>query len=406
MSWQDGTLGDLLSMKRGYDLPEDDRKQGDIPVVGSAGITGYHNEAKVIGGGVTIGRSGNSFGKVFYCSGDFWPHNAAMYVNDYKGNDKKYIFYFLSNINFENYNSGSAQPSLNRNYVYPIKIKIPSLSIQRKIASILSAYDDLIENNTKRIKLLEEAAQNIYKEWFVHFRFPGYEKAQFKNGLPEGWRKERIKNVIDFHIGGGWGKDDFEGNFTENAYVIRGTDIPKIQQGNVKEVPSRFHTRSNLQNRMLKEGDIIFEVSGGSKTQPVGRSLLMTEAIFSMLNSNNVIPASFCKLISPNTNLCSSYFLESFLKDGYTNGLISSFENQSASNIINFRFNDFIDKGEIAIPNRKVLLEFDKIMQPMKKQIGNCLLQNQQLKEARDILLPRLMNRTIEVNAEVEELVV
>ena len=205
MNWTESTLGQLLQLQRGYDLPSDNRSYGEIPIIGSAGITGFHNEAKVFGGGVTIGRSGNSFGKVFKCKVDFWPHNAALYVKETFGNDINFIYYFLLNLDFSNYNSGSAQPSLNRNFIYPIQIKIPPLKTQKRIASILSAYDDLIENNLKRIKLLEETAQNIYKEWFVNFRFPNYESTPFneETGLPEGWGMKPLNEYVDFKEGPG-----------------------------------------------------------------------------------------------------------------------------------------------------------------------------------------------------------
>jgi type I restriction enzyme S subunit len=172
------TLGDFVTLQRGHDLPESKRRPGNVPVIGSFGITGYHDTAKAKGPGVTIGRSGASFGVVSYCPVNYWPHNAALYVTDFQGNDERFSYYFLKSIDFKNYNSGSAQPSLNRNYIYPIEIKVPPLPTQRKIAAILSAYDDLIENNTRRIEILEEMARSLYREWFVNFRFPGHEQVK------------------------------------------------------------------------------------------------------------------------------------------------------------------------------------------------------------------------------------
>ena len=120
----------------------------------------------------------------------------------------------------------------------------------------------------------------------MRFRFPGREGVRWVEGLPEGWERKAVSEAIEYHIGGGWGQDEFQGDFMLPAYVIRGTDIPKLQQGNSLEVPFRFHTKINLSSRKLQEGDLVFEVSGGSKGQPGGRSLLITSKILeSMVNS-------------------------------------------------------------------------------------------------------------------------
>ena len=199
------TLGDFVTLQRGHDLPESKRRLGNVPVIGSFGITGYHDIAKAKGPGVTIGRSGASFGVVSYSPVNYWPHNAALYVTDFHGNDERFSYYFLKSIDFKNYNSGSAQPSLNRNYIYPIEIKVPPLPIQRKIAAILSAYDRLIENNTRRIEILEEMARSIYREWFVKFRFPGHEQVQMVDSelglIPEGWEVVCLGKLASFQTG-------------------------------------------------------------------------------------------------------------------------------------------------------------------------------------------------------------
>ena len=169
------TLGSLLSLQRGYDLTESQRRPGSVPIVGSAGIHGYHDTAKAKGPGVALGRSGASFGKVSFVREDYWPHNTTIFVTDFKGNDPVFIRYLLESIDFSSLNSGSAQQSLNRNYVYLVPVRTFPLPTQRRIAGILSAYDELIENSQRRIKILETMARSLYREWFVRFRFPGHE---------------------------------------------------------------------------------------------------------------------------------------------------------------------------------------------------------------------------------------
>ena len=314
--------------------------------------------------------------------------------------DSYFLAYSLkSNIeHLVSQSGGTAQKNLLLKDLRRYKVPIPALAIQHKIASILSAYDDLIENNLQRIKLLEEAAQNIYKEWFVHFRFPGHKQVEFgEDGVPEGWKEKNIGELVEYHIGGGWGQEDYTDDYSVPAFVIRGTDIPKLSIGKKDDVPYRYHKVSNLKSRNLEVNDLIFEVSGGSKGQPVGRSLLFTEKMKGMFNGSNVMCASFCKLIRINNKECSPYYFESFIKDIYDNGILSQYENQSASNIINFKFNDFLEKQNIIIPSNGVRNNFESVIVPIENQIGNLGIQNKILKEARDILLPRLMDRRIEV---------
>jgi type I restriction enzyme S subunit len=111
--WLNITLGDFVALQRGHDLTEPQRRIGNVPVMGSAGQNGFHDTARAKGPGIVIGRSGASFGQVHFSEDDFWPHNTGLYVTDFKGNDPRFAFYFLKAIDFDRYNSGSAQPSLN-----------------------------------------------------------------------------------------------------------------------------------------------------------------------------------------------------------------------------------------------------------------------------------------------------
>ncbi len=137
--------------------------------MGSAGQNGFHDTARAKGPGVVIGRSGASFGQVHFTTSDYWPHNTCLYVTDFHGNDQRFAYYFLRNIDFASYNSGSAQQSLNRNYIYPIEVSVPPVDEQRAIAHILGTLDDKIELNRRINATLEAAARAIFKSWFVDF---------------------------------------------------------------------------------------------------------------------------------------------------------------------------------------------------------------------------------------------
>ena len=195
MTWREFTLGEVVRFRRGHDLPEPARKSGPVPVIGSSGQNGWHNEARAKAPGVSIGRSGASIGKVTYTPVDYWPHNACLYVTDFFDNDPRFVYYFLQTKDLTTLNSGAAQPSLNRNFVHTVPVRVPGPNEQTAIASILSAYDDLIENNRRRIALLEEAARLLYREWFVHFRFPGHEHVKIIDGVPAGWMPRTLGDI-------------------------------------------------------------------------------------------------------------------------------------------------------------------------------------------------------------------
>lgn len=216
--WRIQKLGDFVSLQRGYDLPESERRSGSIPVIGSFGVTGCHDVSMATGPGVTVGRSGASFGVVTYVSADYWPHNAALYVTDFHGNDPRFAYYFLKTLDFKAYNSGSAQPSLNRNYIYPIPIEVPHLSEQRAIAYILGTLDDKIELNRKMNETLEAIARALFKSWFVDFDpvrakaegrqpagmeaetaalFPDSFEDSVLGEVPKGWRVVPLPEAIE-----------------------------------------------------------------------------------------------------------------------------------------------------------------------------------------------------------------
>jgi type I restriction enzyme S subunit len=216
--WRDTTLGDFVRLQRGHDLPEAHRRPGVVPIMGSAGHNGFHDTAKAIGPGVVIGRSGvGSMGVVTYCATDYWPHNTVLYVTDFCGNNERFTYYFLHQLNLRRFDSGSAQASLNRNYIYPIRIRVPHPAEQRAIAHILGTLDDKIELNRRMNETLEAMARALFKSWFVDFdpvrakaegRDPGLPKpladlfpARLVDSelgeIPNGWRVASLPEVID-----------------------------------------------------------------------------------------------------------------------------------------------------------------------------------------------------------------
>jgi type I restriction enzyme S subunit len=200
MSWKACRLGDVMTLKRGHDLPEHSRQEGDVPVVSSSGITGRHKEAKATAPGVVTGRYG-TIGEVYFLQEDFWPLNTALYVIDFKGNDPRFTSYFLRNVLTGYQSEKAAIPGVDRNVLHEIKVRLPSLPEQLRITEILSAYDDLIDNNRRRMALLEDSARQLYREWFVRLRFPGHEHTPIVDGVPQGWERKTLGESVTLNYG-------------------------------------------------------------------------------------------------------------------------------------------------------------------------------------------------------------
>lgn len=152
---------DFIELHRGYDLPKKKRKNGQVPVIASTGINGTHNVAKIKGPGVVTGRSG-SIGKVQYIKDDFWPLNTTLYVSDFKGNNPKFVAYWLERFDLKRFSSGSAVPTLNRNELANVEICVPNREEQDKIVAILEPFERKIELNQEINDNLVELINTIY----------------------------------------------------------------------------------------------------------------------------------------------------------------------------------------------------------------------------------------------------
>ena len=293
-----------------------------------------------------------------------------------------------------------AQAGIRGSELSKIKVPFPDIIIQDKIASILSAYDSLIENNAKRVRLLEQMAENLYKEWFVRFRFPGHEKVEMEKSklgkIPSSFAVITMGAVFDYYIGGGWGNDEQTEEFEIEASVIRGADFPSVWHYDVSTCPQRYHKVSNYKSRQLEDGDIVMEISGGTSEQPVGRSVLVTQDMIDRFKDGKVICASFCKLIRLKKEIISPYYFYYWMKFLYDTRIIDRFQLQSTG-IINFKFEPFLKKGNVMLPPMKLMQKFEKQISTIYHEINLLAKQNQQLSTQRDLLLPRLMSGKLEV---------
>jgi len=183
VEWRSGTLGEFVRLQRGHDLTASEQQPGDIPIMGSAGPNGKHSTALANGPGVVIGRSGASAGRVHFSAADYWPHNTCLYVTDFLGNSPRFAYYLLQTLGLASFNSGSAQPSLNRNFLYAIPVKIPARVEQDGIVALLQSLDDRITLLRETNATLEAIAQALFKSWFVDF---DPVRAKMEGHIPEG----------------------------------------------------------------------------------------------------------------------------------------------------------------------------------------------------------------------------
>jgi type I restriction enzyme S subunit len=373
--WRAAHLEDLVFFQRGFDITKAEQKPGEIPVVSSSGISSYHSESKADGPGVVIGRKG-SLGTVHYIEGPYWPHDTTLWSKDLKGSHARFIYYFLRTLGLERYDVGSSNPTLNRNHIHGLDIKIPEYLMQKRIASILSAYDDLIENNRRRIQLLEQAARLLYKEWFVHLRFPGHEHVKIKDGVPEGWEKATVGHVSSFISRGITPKYDDEANGTViNQKCIRdGRVTMDLARRQSKEVPL---------NKLVSYGDVLVNSTGQGT---LGRVAQLLDTIENCTVDSHVTisrPAEGVPVLHYGQHIASmEAYLESMGR-GATNQTELS--------------KDIVAELPFLRPTHFIAEQFELFAKDNADQVRNLTQQNTMLTKGRDLLLPRLMNGEVVV---------
>ena len=349
----------FIKLNRGFDLPDYKREKGEYPVITSTNIKAFHKEYKVEGPMVVTGRSG-SLGKVQYIEGRCWPLNTSLYVKDYKGNFPRYVYYFLQMMHLEQYNAGAGVPTLNQNHLHSLKIKIHEKKLQQKIASILSAYDRLIENNTRRIRLLEQMAENLYKEWFVRFRFPEHEKVEMVNGLPKGWKLKHYVDELNIRYGKGLATELLQ----KEGFPVFGSNG---QIGFYKSY-------------MYEDPQILISCRGASS------GIVNISLPKSFITSNSLV----CERTEKTESLYE------YLKYYFLNNNLVQYQTGSAQPQITI---NNIEKLKLLIPEVNVQRNFSEKIKGIDLEIYNLQQQNTLLTRQRDLLLPRLMSGKLEVKS-------
>ena len=370
--WRAAHLEDLVFFQRGFDITKAEQKPGDVPVVSSSGINSYHSEPKAVGPGVVIGRKG-SLGTVHYVDGPYWPHDTTLWSKDLKGNHPRFIYYFLHTLGLECYDVGNSNPTLNRNHIHGLDIKIPEHEIQIRIGSTLSTYDDLIENNRRRIQLLEQAARLLYKEWFVHLRFPGHEHVKIKDGVPEGWEKKTLGDVAHTN------EESYKAKSLPDE--INYIDISSVKQGRILMKTTMLSSEApGRARRKAKDGDVIW-----SNVRPNLRAY----ALVLEPEDVDVFSTGFTVLSAKKVPFTWLYLFTT--TDSFVGHLVN---HATGAGYPAVRPDDF-ERAEVVVPPKALLSLFHESVEPSFRQITKLEQQNLFLAKARDLLLPRLMNGEI-----------
>lgn len=368
------TFDDFVRLGRGFDLPDDKIVTGEYPVVTSTNIKAYHNEYKIDPPVVVTGRSG-SLGKVQYVTEKCWPLNTALYSKDFRNNVPKYVYYFLQTMHLEQYNAGAGVPTLNQNHLQRLKISVHEREEQERVAAILSAYDDLIESNNRRIALLEKAAQELYKEWFVRFRFPGYENTKFEGDIPKGWETRRLGDVLDIKRGGSPRPiQDFLTN--DGLKWLKISDATKSSNPFVFNIEESIKEEGLRKTVYLKAGSLVLS---NSATPGLPRILAIDTCIHDGW------------LYFTNQNLSNEFLFLFF------NHIRPNLVNKGNGAVFTNLKTDILKKYLFARPEDRVLQQFDNAIKPIFNQIYTITKQNVNLTMQRDLLLPRLMSGKMEV---------
>lgn len=374
MEWKEVRLGDILNFRRGHDLPHSAMKPGNIPVAGSNGVIGYHDTATPIKPILTIGRSGN-VGKPYFYE-EAWAHNTTLYVDDFKGNDPKFLYYLCLTMPFANFGGGSAVPTLNRNHIHPLETKIPvKVEDQRRIASILSSLDRKIELNNKINADLEEMAQAIFKNWFVDFE-------PFKDGkfvdselgmIPEGWKVGRLTEIASYMNGLAMQKFPPENN-EDSLPVLK---IKELGQGFCGTDSDRCSC--NIKDECkIHNGDVIFSWSGTLLVDVwCGGDCGLNQHLFKVTSKD--YPKWFYYY-------WTKHHLQEFIhiaKDkAVTMGHIKR---------------GHLEEAMVAIPDNDSMEKAHELFEPILSKMISLRLENSRLSLLRDTLLPRLMSGEQEV---------
>ena len=339
-NWRNGELGDFVTLKRGFDLPQQKREDGQVPIFSSSGITGTHSTAMVKAPGVITGRYG-TIGEVFYAAKDFWPLNTTLFVEDFHGNDAKFIYYFLKTLEWSKFTSASAVPGINRNTVHKEIVSLPDIETQRRIASTLSMFDEKIKINTEINDNLQQQAQAIYSSMFIDNPDPA-------------WSHGHLSDLITVK----YGKDHKK--LADGIYPVYGSG------GIMRYVERPLYNKESV--LIPRKGTL-------NNVMYVNQPFWSVDTMF------------YTEMKLPNV----AKFVYHFVK-------AKDLASMNAGSAVPSMTTDILNAMEVVIPSASALEEFESLVAPMYEAMEANDVQSKALSQMRDTLLPKLMSGEIDVS--------
>ena len=365
-NWRNGEFGNFITLKRGFDLPQQKREDGQVPIFSSSGITGTHSTAMVNAPGVITGRYG-TIGEVFYAAEDFWPLNTTLFVEDFHGNDAKFIYYFLKTLEWSKFTSASAVPGINRNTVHKETVSLPDIETQRRIASTLSMLDEKIKTNTEINDNLEQQAQAIYHERF---------ETVSPNDLPSDWRIVTLGEVATI-------SNKSFNPLKEPEILLEHYSIPAFDEA---RFPVFELSTSIKSNKFIIDASCFMISKLNPTTKRVwkpycltGNAVCSTEFIVYKAKDKTITDFLYSVIDS---NSFSDFMCS------HVTGSTGSRQRATPSDTLSY---------ELILPSGDELAEFQSLVSPMYAQIRINAIENDRLKRLRDSLLPKLMSGEIDV---------
>lgn len=390
-SWVEKRLGDVVELKRGYDLPKKTREDGDVPVVSSSGHSGTHSEAKVDPPGVVTGRYG-TIGEVFMLDEPFWPLNTTLYVRDFKGNDPRYIYYLLQTVDYALCSDKAAVPGVNRNHLHELPVTLTEdESEQRAIAEVLGSLDDKIDLNRRMNRTLESMARALFKSWFVDFDpvhanaagkpslppdlaalFPAAFESSALGEVPEGWDVRGLDEIADYLNGLALQKYPGE----PGKPSLPRLKIAQLRKGDTEgaersstDVPAKY---------VVEDGDVIFSWSGSLLVRLwTGGKAALNQHLFKV--TSDEFPRWF-------------YYL-------WTQHHLDDFQATAASKATTMGHikRHHLSDAQVVVPPSNVLQAPGDMIAPLHEQMVTNDLQSRTLAGLRDALLPMLMSGELSI---------
>ncbi len=389
--WRECSLGELIDIFDNVRVPlsaaQRVSRKGTYPYYGAQGIIDYIDDYLFDGRYLLVPEDGENLNSrklpiAYFAEGKFWVNNHAHIIKGKEGvTDDVFLKHALSALDISGYITGAAQPKLTQANLRRISISVPPVETQRRIASILGAYDDLIEVNRRRVKVLEEMARGLFEEWFVRFRFPGHETVPLldtPNGkLPEGWKYDVLSNVADINASTLKPvKAPAEIGYIDIASVSPG-QIDAINRMSFTEAPGRAR-------RIVRDGSILW-----SNVRPNRRA----HAIIMHPSPDVIASTGFTVLDARATSF--AYLYHWVTTENFVGYLVGHASGAAYPAVTAATF----DRAVILLPSVDLTERFTKVAEPIMRQSDSLRRANERLAASRDLLLPRLISGQLSVAA-------